>query len=158
MHKPAKIIAAEPLPFPDYHKDGYGWAMAQAAIIRAGRLDSIDWENVAEEIETMGRSERSAYRSHLIQVLIHLLKWDAQPERRGRSWYYSIVNHRDDALLALTENPSLKPELEEILASALKKARRLAAQECEMPQSVFDAMDISLSDAFERPVERPEND
>jgi hypothetical protein len=158
MNKPAKIVAAPPLPCPDYHSDGYGWAMAQAAIIRERRLDSIDWDNVAEEIETIGRSERNVYRSHLIQLLIHILKWDAQPERRGKSWYHSILNHREDALQALAENPSLKPELEDILAAALKKARRLAAQESGLQQSIFEGLDISSIEAFERPFERPEND
>ncbi len=158
MNKPAHPVAEKPVAYPDYHKDGYGWALAQGKLLRDRRFDAIDWDNVAEEIETMGRSERSVYRSQLIQILIHMLKWEVQPERRGRSWYNSIINHREDALLALSENPSLKPELEVIFAVALKRARRLAAQECNMSQGIFDTINISLNDAFERPFERPEQD
>jgi Domain of unknown function DUF29 len=158
MNKLAKIFTEPPADYPDYSKDAYGWAMAQGRLLRERRFDYIDWDNVAEEIETMGRSERNVYRSHLIQLLIHILKWDAQPTHRGRSWYNSIINHRDDALQALAENPSLKPELDDVFAGALTKARRLAAQECNLAQGIFNAIDLSPADAFERTFDRPESD
>jgi Domain of unknown function DUF29 len=158
MNKMAKIPAEPPTDYPHYAKDGYGWAMAQAAIIRAGRLDSIDWENVAEEIESVGRSERSRYKNHLIQILIHLLKWEAQPERRGMSWWLSIANGRIDALDTLEDNPSLKPELVKIHDEAMIHARKKAALQMRVDISSIDQIVISRFDAFERDIPRPEGD
>ena len=154
MNKPARIVPASP----DYDADGYGWAMAQAALIRERRFDAIDWDNVAEEIETMGRSERNAYYSQLVRVLLHMLKWEAQPARRGMSWWLSIMNGRDDALHALRQNPGLKPELAEMHVAALDQARHKAWIETGIPKSVFDAIHISQADAFERAFPRPESD
>ena len=138
---------------PDYAADGYGWAMAQAALIRDGRSDEIDWENVAEEIESVGKRERSTLKSHLIQVIIHMLKWDVQPERRGRSWYVSIATQRVHAQDALRENPSLKPSLDEVVSEATNTARRLAAIETKLPENHFDLVSYSVDEVFNRPFE-----
>jgi hypothetical protein len=158
MNKPSSIVADKPANDPDYNKDGYGWAMAQGRLLRERRFDAIDWDNVAEEIETMGRSERSVYRSQLERVLLHMLKWEAQPERRGVSWWLSITNGREEALRALEENPSLKPELQDIHAAALHKARRQAWAETGIPKSIFAAIEISQSEAFDREIPRPEGE
>ena len=138
---------------PDYEVDGYGWAMAQTALIRDGRSDEIDWENVAEEIESVGKRERSTLKSHLIQVIIHMLKWDVQPERRGKSWYVSIGTQRVHAQDALRENPSLKPTLDEVVSEATNTARRLAAIETKLPEKHFDLVSYSVDDVFNRPFE-----
>ena len=74
--------------------DYYKWSIEQAAYIRAGRFDLVDLLNVADEIESVGKSEARELRSNLEIVLIHLLKWDQQPQRRGRSWALSIAEHR----------------------------------------------------------------
>jgi Domain of unknown function DUF29 len=153
-----KLVSIKPAASPAYDKDGYGWAMAQGKLLRERRFEAIDWDNVAEEIETMGRSERSAYRSQLERVLLHMLKWEAQPERRGVSGWLSIMNGREEAQRALIENPSLKPELRGIHAAALDKARRQAWAETGIAKSVFESIDISQSDAFERDMPRPKGD
>ncbi len=158
MNKPAFPVAADPEDYPDYESDGYGWAMAQGALLRQRCFDAIDWDNVAEEIESMGRSERSRYTSHLTQILIHMLKWEAQPERRGFSWWLSIVNNRSDAIDVLEENPSLKPLLGELHEKALVSARRKAAIETSIDASVFDAIAITPADAFEKRFPRPEGE
>ena len=158
MNKPAKIVAEPPTSYPDYHKDGYGWAMAQAAIIRAGQFGSIDWENVAEEIESVGKQERSEYTSHMIRVLLHMIKWEIQPERRGMSWWLSIVNGRNDAERILSRNPSLKPLLDEMHEEALKYAQRTALAETGIARAHIDEIEISRVDAFERDIPRPEQD
>ena len=138
---------------PDYLVDPYGWAMAQAALIRDGRSDEIDWKNVAEEIESVGKSERSALKSHLIQVIIHMVKWDVQPERRGRSWYISIGTQRIDALQVLDENPSLKPHLDEIVVSAIQLAKRKAQLETRLTAAHFESVVYTTDDVFNRPFE-----
>jgi hypothetical protein len=158
MNKPAHPVAAPPLAYPDYHKDGFGWAMAQAAIIREGRIDSIDWENVAEEIESVGRSERSEYVSHMIRVLQHMIKWEVQPERRGMSWWLSIINGRSDAERVLDQNPSLKPARDEMHQEALKYARRKTVAETGIDSKLINALVISQDEAANLEIPRPESD
>ncbi len=124
---------------PDYWQDPYGWAMHQAALIRAGRLAEIDLENVAEEIESLGRSEFRSLKSNLAQILLHMLKWDYQPERRSRSWVISINKHRRAYQSDLDDNPSLKPRRAEALSEAYKDARGDAADETHLPLKTFPA-------------------
>jgi Domain of unknown function DUF29 len=137
MNKPAHPVAAPPLAYPDYHKDGFGWAMAQAAIIREGRIDSIDWENVAEEIESVGKTEYRVVESALRLVLLHQLKWRHQETHQTRSWANSINEHLRRFDEELSDNPSLRPKLEEILARAYRRARSEAAQETGLAMSQF---------------------
>ena len=77
-----------------YDADFYGWANEQAALLREGRLNEADIENIAEEIESMGRSEKRELVSRLAVLLTHLLKWRYQPGGRGSSWRASIVVQR----------------------------------------------------------------
>ena len=69
-----------------YQQDFYAWANEQAALLRAGNLDAVDIELVAGEIESMGKSEKRELVSRLTVLLLHLLKWQYQPGRRGASW------------------------------------------------------------------------
>ncbi len=68
---------------PDYEQDLYAWALDKAALLRTGRLSEIDASHIAEELEDMGKSERRALRSHLNNLLLHLLEWQFQPTHRG---------------------------------------------------------------------------
>ena len=63
-----------------YDRDFVEWTARTAGLLREGRLDEVDLENLAEEIETLGRSERSAVRSQLRRMLVHLVKLSIQPE------------------------------------------------------------------------------
>ena len=71
---------------PLYDQDFYAWTNEQAALLRAGRLSEADVEHIAEEIENMGKSEKRELVSRLRVLLLHLLKWQYQPTRRGKSW------------------------------------------------------------------------
>ncbi|MCG6658854.1 DUF29 domain-containing protein [Halomonas campisalis] len=120
-----------------YDQDAYAWALEQAALLRAGKLDQIDIEHVAEEIESMGKSERRALISQLARLLMHLLKWDHQPERRSRSWRLSIEDAQAKVERLLEDNPSLKAAIPELMAKAYEDARRAAAIETDMEPSNF---------------------
>ena len=124
---------------PAYDRDIYGWAMQQARLIREGRLGEIDAVNVAEEIESVGRSERRELGSRIELIVRHLLKWEFQPERRTDSWSNTIAAQRDQAHELLAENPSLRPHLDEIVARAYRLGRREAARETGLPSSRFPA-------------------
>lgn len=120
-----------------YDRDFYAWANEQAALLRAGNLSSADVANIAEEIETLGRSEKRELRSRLAVLLLHLLEWQFQPGRRSRSWEISIANAHDELAEHLAENPSLKAVLPEAITSAYRRARLDAEQETGLPDSAF---------------------
>jgi len=73
-----------------YDTDFYAWIQDQAATLRAGNLAGLDVNNLIEEIESMGRSEKRELRSRLVVLIVHLLKWAYQPLRRGNSWQTTI--------------------------------------------------------------------
>ena len=122
-----------------YDTDFYAWANEQATLLRAGRYDAADIENIAEEIESMGRSEKRELISRLTVLLVHLLKWQIQPNHRGNSWRLTIENQRDRLHDHLNDNPSLKPMLGDVLFSAYRQARREAAVETGLDPKMFPA-------------------
>ena len=105
-----------------YERDTYAWSIEQAALLRAGRLSEADIENIAEEIESVGKSEKRELESRLRVLLMHLLKWQFQPERRGGSWRTTIDAQRVGIADHLEDNPSLKSQLQ----VAIVRAYRLA--------------------------------
>jgi hypothetical protein len=112
-----------------YDVDFYAWLTEQAALLRGGRLSEIDVANIAEELESMGRSEKRELVSRLSVLLLHLLKWQFQPMRRGVSWQLSISNARDEIAEHIEENPSLKSTLGGAMVTAYRRARHNAAIE-----------------------------
>lgn len=120
-----------------YENDFYGWTQEQSDLIRAGRLADLDIDNILEELETMGRSEKRALDSRLTVLLAHLLKWKYQPNWRGKSWQLTIEGQRFSVLDVLDDNPSLKPKIHAILAHAYAKSRIEAAKETGLDKSTF---------------------
>jgi hypothetical protein len=91
-----------------YEKDVVAWANEQAALLRAGKLASIDIEHIAEEIEDVGRTEIRELVSRMAVLLTHLLKWRFQPERRSRSWSATIRTQRMEVKYLLQDAPSMR--------------------------------------------------
>jgi Domain of unknown function DUF29 len=122
-----------------YDRDFVKWTARNAELLRERRFDQIDIEHVAEEIEDMGKERRSALRSQLLRLLLHLLKYEYQPQRRGTSWLKSIASARIRIEDLIAENPSLKRVIEDMVSEAYPKAVRLASIETKLPQSSFPA-------------------
>lgn len=120
-----------------YEQDFYGWTQEQAALLRAGRLNDLDIENLIEEVETMGRSEKRELESRLTVLLVRLLKWQYQEARRGISWELTIVERRLRFVETLEENPGLKSNLDEMLTKAYKFAVIQASRETKIGKNVF---------------------
>jgi Domain of unknown function DUF29 len=108
-----------------YEQDFYGWVMANASLLRAGKYQEADMNHIIEELEEMGISNKHAFISRLAQLIFHLLKWEYQPDFRGRSWEGSIEHQREEIEYLLTESPSLQSKLKECLPVAYKKAKSL---------------------------------
>jgi hypothetical protein len=121
----------------DYARDFYSWLMEQARFVREGRFDALDRDNLAEEIESLGREQFNKLVSALRVLMLHMLKWDHQPERRTRSWVLSIEAQRDELDDVIDDNPGLKPRIAEAVDRAYRKARIEAAQETGLDKEVF---------------------
>lgn len=92
----------------EYEEDFYAWTVEQARFLRSGDLSAIDAANVAEEIESIGRSDRRELKSRLVLVVMHLLKWRHQPAARSRGWSATIEEQRHQIEGVLAESPSLR--------------------------------------------------
>jgi len=102
----------------NYDADFHAWANEQATLLRAGCLSEIDVEHIAEEIETLGRGERRELVSRLSVLLLHLLNWAHQPERRGKNWELTIKEQRRQLARHLRDNPSLGAWTDQAIADA----------------------------------------
>src|ERR1700756_3199974 len=113
----------------DYEEDFYAWTVEQARLLRSGKLASIDVANIAEEIESLGRSDKRAIESRLTVLLMHLLKWQIQSKMRSQSWSGTILEQRRRIAKLLQESPSLRPFVNEALAEAYTDALEAASNE-----------------------------
>jgi Domain of unknown function DUF29 len=115
-----------------YHSDFVAWAQAQAHALRSaahGANLPIDWENVAEEIESLARSERRELISRVSTIIRHLLKLTLSPaETPRRSWVETVLRSRDDIDEILAASPSLRPELPALIAQTGVRAARGTAR------------------------------
>ncbi|WP_235526470.1 DUF29 domain-containing protein [Nostoc piscinale] len=100
----------------------------------------MDWENLIEEVADMGRSERRSLKSNLIVILVHLLKWQFQPEHRSGSWEASIIEHRRRVNEALHESPSLNSYIDSIFTECYSQAIKQAKAETGLPIESFPSI------------------
>jgi hypothetical protein len=120
-----------------YEIDYLQWIETTVEKLRSQDFSNVDWENLIEEIESMGRNDRRSLESNLIIVIMHLLKWQFQPELRSRSWQSSIFEHRRRIGNALEDSPSLKAYLEDIFAKCYSNAVKSASIETGLHIQVF---------------------
>ena len=137
-----------------YDDDLCGWVQEQVALIRARRFDAIDVDRVADELEDLSKREFDRLHSCLSVLLMHMLKWDQQPEHRTPSWIYSIRGQRRRFDRLLKESPSLNARLDEALADAYPTARDWAADETHRVQGEFPSVcPYDWNDIRERPFD-----
>lgn len=122
---------------PLYETDFFAWSRQQADLLRDGKLSQADIEHIVEEIESLGRIEKRELISRLNLLLLHLLKWRFQPEKRSPSWEASIRVQRNRLVDHLDDNPSLRPLLPRALESAYRDARLEAAAETGLASGTF---------------------
>jgi hypothetical protein len=136
-----------------YEQDFHAWAIQQAELLRTRQLDCADLDNIAEEIESMGRSEKRELISRLGVLLLHLLKWQFQPAFRGNSWRLTIKGQRRAVTRHLKDNPSLKSQLDLDMSEAYGDATIEAERETNLAAETFPetcpfTFDQAISDNF----------
>ena len=127
-----------------YDQDFFAWTLDQAEKLRAraafDHRGDLDWDNLAEEIESVGRSDRREIRTRMGVLLQNLLKWQVQPARRGDSWRQTIAEQRLHIGEVLADSPSLSGVPAAALDWAYGWAVREAARETGLPLTHFPAL------------------
>jgi hypothetical protein len=144
---------AEVGPDAGYDQDFVLWTERQAALIRAGQFDLVDWQNIAEEIESLGSGNRRQLGNRLDVLIRHLLKWQFQPDSRSGSWRGSIRTQRGRILRLLKQSPSLRQHVANEAADGYARAAATAADETGLPLERFPSTcpysaDELLDEAF----------
>ena len=120
-----------------YEQDFYLWIETTVNQLKNRQLAAVDLENLIEEVEAMGRSEKQALESNLVVVLLHLLKYQYQPDQRSNSWLSSIYEYRRRLNKALKNSFSLKPYYIEVFEECYQDARQEAALETDLALETF---------------------
>lgn len=134
-----------------YESDYVAWLEEQVAHLRAGRLSALDVENLVEELEGLMKSQRQQLENRLEVLILHLLKWDHQPEQRANRWRSSVEEQRARIRRVLRDSPSLRREVESIMRDVYHDAVRAAAIETQLSVRAFpEVLPYSVDQIFER--------
>lgn len=120
-----------------YEQDYVAWADEQALLLEQKRFNELDLVNLVEEVRDLGRRERDAIESQLTRLLMHLLKWQYQPEKRTRSWLLTIKDARRQIAKLRSKYPVLKVHTESVFFECYLEAREVASDETALPLKNF---------------------
>lgn len=120
-----------------YDQDFNLWVESTVELLQQKRFDQLDIENVIAELERMGNNDKKSIKSNLRILLMHLLKWQYQPDKRTNSWRTTIKEHRNRLEDDFADSPSLKNYFLEVFEQCYQKARDLASSETGLSLSVF---------------------
>lgn len=133
-----------------YDTDFAQWIDQATDLLRQGRFTELDIENLIEEVADLGKRDRRALCSNLEIVLLHLLKWQFQPEQRSASWRGSIREHRRRIARILKDSPSLNRYLQQEYPDCYAGARAQAADETGLPLETFPVeYPYTMAEAFD---------
>jgi hypothetical protein len=139
------VTSTQPTTQTLYDQDYYLWIRTTINQLRTGQFSAVDLENLLEELETMGRSEKRAIESLLTKLLVHLLKlkcWDSERERNQGHWLGEIRTFRKQIKKSLKDSPSLKPYILEIFDECYQDARLEASDRSQLPLDIFPVIPI----------------
>lgn len=140
-HTPSKLQGSDL-----YERDYYDWLQTQIDALRNHRLEELDWANLAEEVEDLGKSEKHSVESQVARISEHFLKIAyspapiANPNRRG--WKLSIREARHQIRKLFRESPSLRRQTAELYADAYETARTAALIALNLPDSALPEVSL----------------
>jgi hypothetical protein len=120
-----------------YEQDFNIWLEKTANLLKEGKFEELDLENLIEEIEDMGKNNKRELESRLIVLVMHLLKWKYQPQKKSKSWLKTINEQRIQLKILLKYNPSLKPFITTIIDECYQDARKNASKETNLSLMTF---------------------
>ncbi|NCC27308.1 MAG: DUF29 domain-containing protein [Gammaproteobacteria bacterium] len=112
-----------------YKTDFHAWTLKAAELIRQHRFDEVNTDDLAEELDSMGKKERNEIANRLVVLLAHLLKWQFQPAYRSTSWRSSLIEQRKQIQRQIQSSPSVKPYVPEAIDDAYPDAVDIAVRE-----------------------------
>jgi hypothetical protein len=130
-----------------YETDYNQWVNETVQQLRERQFDGVDWDNLIEEIEDVGKSQKRALESFLTRLVEHLLKlsyWESEKERNGNHWKSEIVNFRYQVHKRLKESPSLRPELASIYAEIFPVAIKSVSQLFPLQKDAYISLEKTL--------------
>ncbi len=136
-----------------YNTDYYTWAMTNAELLKKGKLDEIDYTNLAEEVKDLGLSEYTELRSYLANLLSHLYKWDNQPNLRTTSWSLTICNSVKHVAKTIKSNPGLKSKLDLAFEDAWIDAIDILSKDIK-DESVLDSIPNNCPYSFTESIKK----
>jgi hypothetical protein len=139
------VTSTQPTTQTLYDQDYYLWLKTTINQLRTRQFSAVDLENLLEELETMGKSEKRAIESLLTNLLVHLLKlkcWDSERERNQGHWQGEVRTFRRQIKKSLEDSPSLKPYILEIFDECYQDARKEASDRSQLPIDTFPVIPI----------------
>jgi hypothetical protein len=113
------------------------WAAEQAALIRGGKFDRAELENIAGELDFLGNSQQNEIESRLNVLIAHLLKWHFQPGNRSNSWKATLLEQRTQIGRIIRRSPSLKGHPAGVIDEEYRIGRLKASGETGLPETAF---------------------
>lgn len=132
-----------------YETDYHQWIKETVNQLRERNFNEVDWDNLIEELESMGKSDRRAVLSLLTRLLENLLKlsyWEAEKEQSGKPWAAEIVNFRAQIQHRLEDSPSLRPEFEAMYAKAYPIAVKSVSKLFLLPHNAHISLEQALDE------------
>lgn len=123
-----------------YNLDFYQWTQRQSELLRVEEWQQLDWQQIADEIESLGKKDKRQVQSRLAVLITHLLKWEYQPGKRSPSWRKTLKEQRFRLALVLNDSPSLKVGLPEFVAVVYPYAVENTADETGLARKLFPAI------------------
>lgn len=139
--------------FHKYEEDFHGWTMQNVQLLKQGKYQEADIEHIIEELEEMGISNENQLINRLSVLIAHLLKWQFQPDFRGRSWEGTIEEQRNKINRLIKKNPSLKAKVSEAIEEGFSDSKSIIKKETPIDLKVLPStcpytFDQIISDDF----------
>lgn len=140
-----------------YETDYNQWLKETVKQLRERNFEQVDWDNLIEEIESMGKSDRRALMSLLTRLIEHLLKlayWQEEKKRSGNHWAAAIVNFRAQIQHRLEDSPSLRSELAAMYDKVYPVAIKSVSQLFSLNSDAHISLEQTLDDNWFPPAEK----
>jgi hypothetical protein len=140
-----------------YETDYNQWLKETVKHLQERNFEQVDWDNLIEEIESMGKSDRRALMSLLTRLIEHLLKlayWQEEKKRSGNHWAAAIVNFRAQIQHRLEDSPSLRPELAVMYDKVYPVAIKSVSQLFSLNSDAHISLEQTLDDNWFPPAEK----
>jgi 2-polyprenyl-6-methoxyphenol hydroxylase-like FAD-dependent oxidoreductase len=134
-----------------HERDFNLWAEQMMIAVKNQDLNAIDWKNLMDEIEDMGKSEKRSLESYLERLVEHILKlqyWEQERERNYKHWQVEVVNFRNRIFRLLDRSPSLKKYMQDIYLRVYQDAVSAQQIEFEIPNNSFISLEKILQKDF----------